>query len=587
MKKGLLTNITHAGTAGVQDAALHNRIRFINLVAIYPLFIYLFTSVYCIVFNFPRIVYTNLFGFVATSLVIYFNYRKQYSLAKSLLIASTAIILLIYYKLMMDEPGVFLFFGPILLMFITFYNPAEEKKYLATSILIVSCCFFGALFIPNAYFSPFPLSPALHRFIFVCSSIMNMLLTALYLFHNFRVNIRNEAVLKKANEDAVEGSRTKAIFLSNMSHELRTPLNGIIGTTDILQSEDYLPQQQHHLEVLKNLSDHMLGLVNNILDYSKIESGKIELSQHRFNMRDMLQKLEIIFRNQFKDKGLAFKVEIDPRLHTLDIYSDELRLQQVMINLVSNALKFTTTGEVKVTASVLNYDTEQVKIFMSVADTGIGIAPEVQQKIFESFSQGDDATTRRYGGTGLGLSISTSLVKRMSGTLHVNSTPGRGSDFHFDVTLPRYQNQEQKPDEKNFLSVEQLKNLKVLIAEDNTVNMVVAKRVLQKWEVQVTEAVNGRIALELCRQQTFDVLLIDLEMPEMDGRTAVKEINKLNKGMPCIAFTAGVYENMQEELTAHGFTDYLLKPFKPEDLYRKIITAMQNHPVKKQVAETL
>jgi signal transduction histidine kinase/ActR/RegA family two-component response regulator len=575
-----LRNIIHLGTHGENDRAVYNRIKLINIITLYPLIVYFFTGIYSAIFNFPRIVYLDLFGIGTTCLILWLNHKKYFSLAKTLLICTTAFVLLIFYKLMMDEKGIFLFFSPIILMFLNFSDAAKEKKYLIFSIVFVSCCLVGALTIPNSYFAPSPLSEALHQFIFIGAVFLSCLLTTVYVYNNFRVNIRNEAILKKAKEDADEGSKAKAVFLSNMSHELRTPLNGIIGTTDILQSETSLPHQQHHLEVLKNLSDHMLGLVNNILDYSKIESGKIELSHHRFNLQSMLEKLEIIFRNSFKDKGLYLKTEIASKLKGLDIYSDELRLQQVLINLVSNALKFTNEGGVTVMASLLQQEPHQVALFISVADTGIGIAPEMQQKIFDSFSQADSATTRRYGGTGLGLSIATSLIKVMGGTLHVNSTPGMGSDFHLQVTLPVYQNQDNQQPEKDIFSIESLKNLRILLAEDNTVNMIVAKRVLQKWDIQVTEAVNGRIAVEHCRTQNFDVVLLDLEMPEMDGRNAALEINKLGKGMPCIAFTAGVYENMADELSKYGFHDYLLKPFKPEDLYQKIIRAVQQYPVK-------
>lgn len=571
----LFQRIVNIGINPEEDPIHVNRVTLINFTALYPLLLYLFSTIYCIVFNYPRIVYINIFAFLATALVLYLNYKGRFSLGKSLLIVTHAAVVFLYYKLMMDEPGVFGYFIPIILMFGLFFSPKEERRYLIVTAILVALFFFGSFIIPNRLFAPALLSPSLHRFIFIFCSTTSVILTAVYVANYLKISARNESVLKKAKEEAEEGLRTKARFLSTMSHELRTPLNGIIGTADIIQQEEHTASQQPHLDVLKNLSDHMLALVNDILDYSKIESGKVELHHHRFNILELFRKTEIIFRGQFKDKGIVFKTDPDPRLAEMDVYFDELRLQQVLNNLIANALKFTERGEVTVTASIISQSADNLKLFFSVADTGIGIVPGKQKQIFSSFSQGDSATTRKYGGTGLGLSISDNLVKMMKGTLAVKSEPGAGSNFFFVIDMPVYKEQDAGVVETRLLSIERLKNLKVLIAEDNPVNMMVARRVLRKWDLQLTEVENGKQALEKCSAEDFDVLLIDLEMPEMDGRMAVKEINKLRKGIPCIAFTAAVYENMKQDLQQHGFTDYLLKPFKPEDLYSKIVAALQ------------
>jgi CheY-like chemotaxis protein len=259
------------------------------------------------------------------------------------------------------------------------------------------------------------------------------------------------------------------------------------------------------------------------------------------------------------------------------VFADELRLQQVMNNLISNALKFTDkNGLVTVSAAIIKMEESNVKIFFSVSDNGIGVASHHLGKIFDSFSQGDSATTRIYGGSGLGLTICRNLISLFNGTLHVNSEKGKGSHFYFDVTLPLYTARQVDASQEKILTVENLKSFKVLVAEDNKVNMMVAKKVMQRWGIQVTEAENGLIAFEKCTEQDFDLVLIDLEMPVMDGRTAVKKINMLNKGIPTIAFTAGVYENMEDDLQQAGFTDYLLKPFMPDDLYRKIVAIKNN-----------
>jgi PAS domain S-box-containing protein len=386
-----------------------------------------------------------------------------------------------------------------------------------------------------------------------------------------------EQELITAKMKAEEASKAKAVFLSNMSHELRTPLNGIIGTTHLLLEEDHVKEQQQSFEILKNLGEHMLGLVNDILDYNKIESGMLDLNPHPFNIREFMNRLQSTFDIMFNDKGLSFTVDIDKRLETVNVFADDLRLLQVLNNLVSNALKFTHKGGVTVSCARIKQTDDQIKILFSVADTGIGIDPAQMETIFDSFSQGDTATTRKYGGKGLGLSISSNLVKLMNGRLYVNSSKGGGSNFYFQLDLPVYKTELQNELIDKKLQEDQLRNLRILIAEDNPVNMIVARKILEKKGVIVSEAINGKIAVERLTVEDYDLVLIDLEMPVMDGKTALKEILSLDKKVPAIAFTAAVYENMKQDLAEHGFVDYIYKPFKPDDLYSKIIQATQNN----------
>jgi signal transduction histidine kinase len=382
---------------------------------------------------------------------------------------------------------------------------------------------------------------------------------------------RAEQELVSAKTKAEEASKAKASFLSNMSHELRTPLNGIIGTAQILLEERHLPGQKESLSILNNLSEHMLGLVNDVLDYNKIESGMLELSPHVFNMGSFLNKLHSTFRPFFEDKGLAFTLDMDKRLETITVFADDLRLMQVLNNLVSNALKFTHKGGVKISCSMVTQNLSTVSLLFCVVDTGIGIEAESFESIFDSFNQGDNATTRKYGGTGLGLSISRNLVKLMDGRLALNSKKGAGSNFYFQLELPVYKQEESTGKLTKFKwRDDDLINLRVLVAEDNPINMIVARKTLEKKGIIVIEAVNGQIAVEKMMQEDFDLVMLDLEMPVMDGKTAIKEMKKINDSIPVIAFTAAVYENIREELKEYGFADFMHKPFKPEDLYKKI-----------------
>jgi signal transduction histidine kinase/CheY-like chemotaxis protein len=570
-----LTYLTNLGVTPATEKADANRIRLTNTIAIIPFLPYAFALIYSVVYDFPRIVITCSIAISGIVLVLVLNANQRYGVAKSLLQCFNAATIVVFYKLMEDEVSMFFFYFPIVMAFIVFYNPQQEKKYLWGTIFFVMVCVLLCMFLPNEVFAPFPLSAALHRFLFLFSSIVSLAVSSFYLYIIFRVNLRNERILKRAKDAAEAASREKAIFLSNMSHELRTPLNGIIGTTHILRSEEHLQLQQQHLIVLNSLSEHMMGLVNNVLDYSKIESGKLELHFHRFSVSKLMNKLEITFKNSFSDKDISYSIQIDDRLTQLDVYGDELRLQQILNNLISNALKFTSQGFVTANATLEKMNADSIQILFSVTDTGIGIESEMQEKIFESFSQGDSATTRKYGGTGLGLSIANNLVKLFKGTLALKSEKEKGSQFYFTISLPIYNNQDNNKHNNIIVSNNLLKKARILLVEDNAVNMIVAKKILEKWEVLVTEAVNGKIAVEKCRDQHFDLLLIDLEMPEMDGRTAIKEIKKLKKNMPSIAFTAAVYENMNQDLLSHGFDDYLLKPFKPEYMYQKIVNNIE------------
>lgn len=568
----MITRLLQIGVQGAQNPAEANRIKLTNRIALAPMPLFLFSTIYCLIGWFPRIVMVNSIALLGITATLILNHRNKYSLAKSVLICVDALTVLVYYKLMMDEPSMFFYYFVIALSFIIFYNPEKEAKTLNFTIVFVVCCIMLAIWLPNAYFKPFPLSADLHRFIFIFNALGCVALCSFFVVNILRVNVRNEKVLLESKKVAENAAKAKSTFLSNMSHELRTPLNGIIGTSHILKADAYLPSQEYHLSVLSNLSEHMLGLVNNILDFSKIDAGKLELNAYRFNVKEFANKLDITFRHLFEDKGVHYKMDVDARLMEVDVFADELRLQQVMNNLIANAIKFTdSNGTVTVSIAIIKKMADKVQLFFSVSDNGIGIAQHHLDKIFDSFSQGDSATTRKYGGSGLGLSISKSLIQQFDGKLYVQSTKGEGSHFYFDVTLPLYQMQPFAEKKQAILTVENLKSFKVLIAEDNKVNMMVAKKVMQRWGIQVTEAENGLAAYEKCLEAEFDLVLIDLEMPVMDGKAAVKKINSLGKQLPTIAFTAGVYENMEQDLLKQGFTDYLLKPFMPDDLYRKIV----------------
>ncbi len=377
--------------------------------------------------------------------------------------------------------------------------------------------------------------------------------------------------LQLAKKKAEELAFNKSQFLSHMSHELRTPLNGIIGSTNLLLQDAFLPDQKDQLSVLKFSSEHMLSLINDILDLSKLEADRIQLEKVAVDIPKFIHKVVSPFVPQYEEKGVTFKVIVDDNLKR-PVLTDPTRLNQVLTNLVSNALKFTSRGIVKLEVKETSVNSDFNTIEFSVSDTGIGISEDKREQIFEQFAQADVKTTRKYGGTGLGLTISQKLVGLMGGELKVQSTFHKGSRFYFEVVMP-VQNNLKKPDiaAPEMIDEKRLNGIKVLIAEDNPINMMIASKFLDKWGVIYKQAKNGLEAVSLFGENDFDMVLMDLEMPEMDGYGALKAIREIDSTIPAVAFTAAVFDNMKEHLLSSGFSDFIQKPFRPEDLQAKLV----------------
>lgn len=435
-----------------------------------------------------------------------------------------------------------------------------------------------------------PVSEAVRNRHFVLNILVTFLLVCIFFYIVLRLldfkerrNKRDIAALKlveiellSAKDKAEKAAAAKARFMSNMSHELRTPLNAIIGTTHLLIQEQESLHESDHFKVLKDSSEHMLQLVNAVLDFSKLDEGKLEFVQEAFDLNQALTKAAESFISIVQQKNIQLNLLTDPLPDGKKVVGDEMRLKQVLLNLLANAVKFTDVGSVTLRSKIHSTTESSAEIRLSVEDTGIGIAREKLAMIFESFTQADAATTRKYGGSGLGLSICRELVRKMGSELQVTSEPGRGSVFFFDVLMPFEQRVMIVPKEK-LRGLQKLTGVRILLVEDNAVNMKIARRFLNSWGASINTAENGQVAWDLFQQQPYDLLLVDLEMPLMDGKALLTQVRNVNKEVPAIAFTAAVYENMYDDLQRHGFNGYLHKPFRPDEMHRKIL----RHIVKK------
>jgi CheY-like chemotaxis protein len=343
-------------------------------------------------------------------------------------------------------------------------------------------------------------------------------------------------------------------------------MNGVLGMLELVEDANLHPGQKQQLEIARRSGQTLLALINDILDLSKIESGKLELEQQPFNLQDFLQDLQQLYGKQLKDKQLSFTLHIDPEIPVW-IEGDRTRLWQILTNLVSNAIKFTHQGGITVALTIVTQaDAEMLQI--EVRDTGIGIPPEAQAKIFDSFSQADGSTTRKYGGTGLGLTIAQNLVKIMGGRITVTSEVGKGSAFAFAFPLRRAASQTAPVSESHGDQVAvSLSHLRVLVAEDNAVNRQVVQGMLRSLGVTLVELVeDGSHAVDLLQRQPFDVILMDVQMPVMDGYEATRRIRALadtaKAEIPIIALTASA--SIEERKRAHdeGMNDFLTKPMQ-------------------------
>ncbi len=401
-------------------------------------------------------------------------------------------------------------------------------------------------------------------------------LLAVSLFRNNQIKLKTNDLLYTKNKElelardaAVSAMEAKTKFLSTVTHELRTPLYAVTGLTHLLLEENPSEHQKEHLKSLKFSGEYLLNFINDILQINKIDADKLEPLSIEFKLekvlRDVMESLQQNANEQHTELVLDYDQTIPKKL-----LGDPIKLSQIFMNLVGNALKFTKNGKVEVIAKMLKKEEDQVRLYFEVRDNGIGISEDQQKNIFDSFEQGSIQINREYGGTGLGLTIVKSLLGLFGSTIHLDSEPGHGSSFYFEMDLDYEIKQKEEIAFELGPEEFQLKGLHVLVVEDNKINQVITKKMLTKKEITCDIANNGNEAIELAKNNKYDAILMDIHMPGISGEEATRQIRKFDENIPIIALTAISLDDSLESFYEAGCNDVVTKPFKPEIFYQKI-----------------
>jgi signal transduction histidine kinase/DNA-binding NarL/FixJ family response regulator len=393
------------------------------------------------------------------------------------------------------------------------------------------------------------------------------ILAFIYVVNKGRQQERMIQMLNESEKRIKEGALIKEQFLANMSHEIRTPMNAILGFTNLLRRSSLTSQQQQYVDYIYSSSQNLLTLINDILDLSKIEAGMMHIEQTPFSLNGLVGSVQVMFEDKARQKGLQFTINVDPSIHDT-LSGDPVRLTQVLINLLSNAIKFTERGFVHFEVICVNKTEDLVLLQFRIKDSGVGIALDKKSTIFDRFQQAEAETTRKFGGTGLGLAIVKQLIDLQGGTIHVESEVGKGSEFIVKMPfrpLHNYTESLARPiDEVHH----PLQGMRILVAEDNTMNQQLIRHLMQQWQMDYQLVHNGEEAVNALRHGSFAAVLMDIQMPLMDGYAATQVIrNDLKLDLPIIAMTAHAMSGEKERCLSFGMNDYISKPIKEGELY--------------------
>ncbi|MCM4154139.1 two-component system sensor histidine kinase/response regulator [Arenibacter sp. N53] len=429
------------------------------------------------------------------------------------------------------------------------------------------------------YFTNFDLFTTVHMdaekagmYIYPISILTTIVLVTFQLIYFSYINNGFYSRIHDQREEAIEESNAKSKFLSMMSHEIRTPLNAITGLSHILGDSNPREDQKENIDALNYSGKILLNLLNNVLDFSKMESTKIELDPIPTNIMAAVRQIKKIHEPSCLRKGITMELEIDEELP--NVWLDIVRFNQVINNLISNAIKFTDKGSVTLKIVKQEESNGSVLMLTEILDTGIGIHKEQQEKIWQAFTQATCSTNRLYGGTGLGLPIVKSIVQAMGSMVKVESEPETGSRFYFDLELKLASSGELN--QITHKKAHDLKGKKILLVEDNLINVMVAKQILEKANLVVDVAYNGQNAVNMVQENNFDAVLMDIQMPVMDGYTASREIRKFDTTLPILALSASVFLEVKNKILQSGMNGFIFKPFDPENLLNRIEEVLDN-----------
>jgi signal transduction histidine kinase/ActR/RegA family two-component response regulator len=513
-------------------------------------------------------------GLLFTVVVLKFLLWKPQHFQKLIFFTLSAAVLGIWKSTLIDQTPLYLILIQNVFMVVmwSFYGLKGRWGYLysGAAILPLLVCIFSNQNIPITAGLP-----NVHLFSSFLVIALNFLIIILAHHYYRGILYKTIANSEKLNEDLSKSNAANTMFFSTMSHELRTPLNAVIGITNLLIDNNKDKEQRENLDILKFSAESLLSLINDILDFNKIGSGKVELESISFDLKALIENACAGLRIKAAEKNLYCITIIPIEIEKINVIGDPTRLLQIIYNLVGNAIKFTKTGGVEIQLSILNHTSDNISLRFSIQDTGLGIDKEQQQLIFEPFTQADVNTTRKYGGTGLGLSIVKHLLTLHNSSIHVESELNKGATFFFDMNYRTLKKQVNTDDERiekiNHLS---LLNLKILLAEDNAINILLMKKLFLNWGIHIDIAENGEEVLDLLARQHYHVILMDIHMPVMNGYETTSRIRALEDPLkaatPIIALTASVSNDVLQNIAEVGMNDALGKPFKSEELYQKL-----------------
>ena len=419
--------------------------------------------------------------------------------------------------------------------------------------------------------------------IFVITSVIILIIIILFLSKQNNNTAEINALLKDKNnklqlakEKAEKSAITKTELLSTMTHELRTPLYAVTGLTHLLLDDDPKPEQKEHLHSLKISSEYLLNLINNILDLNKLEAKKVEIEKTTFNIRKRLNDVLTPLKKSADDRNNVLRLEFDENI-PVNLEGDSVKLEQILINLIGNSLKFTQDGDVVVRVIKTSDRNNEITLHFEIEDNGVGISKKKQKDIFESFSQASLQTYRKFGGTGLGLSIVKNLLQLMESQIQLESELGKGSKFWFDLVFEisnEVNGKEEEPQQLDEAQYSQLENKYILVVEDNRINQIITRKILEKRKIKCQAVDSGMDAIKLLKSHSFDLILMDIHMPGMNGIETTKKIRKSMPKIPIIALTALTIEHDLDEFYRVGFDEIIPKPFKTDEFFQKIHNAL-------------